>query len=403
MSERRGEVLRRILAGEDGRTEFEEIRFDRRVVAAPGAEDAAAELVALANADGGLLLFGVEDSGAVVGVPEERVRQVGQWIAEVANDNCEPPIRPAIRAESVPDRRGVERCVVAVEIPRGLFVHRTSGGRCYARVGPTRRRLDPPEVVRLCRERARGSVFDGQIVFEAGMESLQWGRLERFFGQSPPVPWLDLLRHSGVSGRDTDGVDRPTVAGLLIFGEDPTDFLPSAFIEAARYCGTEWSSSGLAREIRLGGRVTDQIDAAVAFVAAAQAPGGDCGADSAAPYDLRVVEEGVVNAVAHRDYSIHDSEIRLTLYADRLEICSPGPPPNDMTPEELPYRTFSRNQRLVSFLSKFRSKHTDRLYIASRGEGVRNILQRGECHSGRRPEYDLLGDDLRLTIRAREG
>lgn len=148
--------------------------------------------------------------------------------------------------------------------------------------------------------------------------------------------------------------------------------------------------------------MTDQIDAAIAFVAGARAPGGDSRTDDSAPYDPEVVEEGVVNAVAHRDYSIHDTEIRLTLYADRLEICSPGPPPNKLTPEELPYRKFSRNQRLVSFLSKSRSKHTDRVYHASRGEGVRNILQRGEGHSGRRPEYDLLGDDLRLTIRARQ-
>ena len=401
MSERREEVLSRIRAGEDGRTEFTEIRLHKKGVAAPRTEETAAELVALANADGGLLLLGVEDSGAAAGVPEERLREVQHWVADVATNNCEPAIRPTIQTESVPDPEGVERCVIAIEIPRGLFVHRTSDGRCYTRVGPTKRRLDPPEVVRLCRERARGSVFDGQIVFDAGVEYLRWTCVESFFGSSPPLPWRDLLRRSGVAGQDCDGADRPTVAGLLVFGDDPADFLSSAFIEAAQYGGIESFSSNRVRENRLGGPVTDQIDAAVAFVADAQVSGGCSKRDGCAPYDPVVVEEGVVNAVAHRDYSVRGSHIRLVLYADRLEIHSPGHPPNDLTPEEMPYRTFSRNQRLVGFLSKIRSKRTGRPYAACRGEGVRTILRRGEAHSGRRPEYHLFGSEPRLTIWAR--
>lgn len=405
MSQRREEVLSRIRAGEDGRTEFKEIRLHERGIAAPRTEETAAELVALANADGGLLLLGVEDSGAVAGVPEERLREVQHWIADVATNNCEPAIRPTIRSESAPDAAGAERSVVVVEIPRGIFVHQTAGGRYYTRVGPTKRLLNPPELARLFQERGRGFVFDEQIVFEAGVEALQWSRLESFFGRSPPLPWLDLLRNTRVTARDRDGVDRPTVAGLLTFGKDPTDFLPSAFVEAAQYGGTALSSTELVREDRLDGRAADQIDAAVAFVAASMAPGPgsgrDAGPDEGAPYDLEVVEEGVVNAVAHRDYSIHGSKIRLFVYADRLEIYSPGRLPNDLTPGNLQYRTFSRNQLLVSFLSKLQSKRTDRVYIESRGEGVRTILRRGEAHSGRRPEYDLFGSELRLTIWAR--
>lgn len=352
----------------------------------------------MANADGGLVLFGVEDSGAVVGVPEERLDQVRHWIAEVAKNDCAPPIRPTIRVESVPDPAGVDRPVIVVEIPQGIFVHRTAVGRCFARIGLTKRRLTPPEVVRLGRERARGFLFDGQIVFEADVESLQRSRFESFFGPSPPLPWLDLLRRSGSTRRDCDGVDRPTVVGILIFGKDPTDFLPSAFIEAVQYGGVESSSTDMVRKDRLDGPVADQIDAAVAFVAAAQECAGDSRTSDSAPYDPEVVEEGIVNAVAHRDYSIHGSWIRLSLYADRLEIRSPGLPPNTMTLEAMPYRTFSRNQRLLSFLSRLRSQRTGKAYIASRGEGVGTILQRGEAHSGRRPEYDLPGNDLRLTM-----
>jgi hypothetical protein len=55
----------------------------------------------------------------------------------------------------------------------------------------------------------------------------------------------------------------------------------------------------------------------------------------------------------------------------------------------------------VNFLSRIRSKRTGRVFLESRGEGVRKILQDGEAHSGRRPEYALFGDELRLTLWAK--
>lgn len=65
----------------------------------------------------------------------------------------------------------------------------------------------------------------------------------------------------------------------------------------------------------------------------------------------------------------------------------------------MPYCTFARNQLLISFLSKMRSKRTTgRWSKESRGEGVRKILEGGEAHSGRRPEYELFGNELRLTV-----
>ena len=114
------------------------------------------------------------------------------------------------------------------------------------------------------------------------------------------------------------------------------------------------------------------------------------------------VDEAIVNAVAHRDYAISGSKIRLFLFANRLELYySPGKLANTITLDEMPYRTFTRNKLLVSFLSRIRSKRTGQVFLESRREGVRKILQDGEAHSGRRPRYELLGDELRLTLWAR--
>ena len=193
-------------------------------------------------------------------------------------------------------------------------------------------------------------------------------------------------------------MDRPTVAGLLVFATEPTDFLQSGSIEAARYGGTRLSSDDLIHAERLAGPASDQIDAGIAFVTRFM-QGGD--SPDAPQYDIDVVDEAIVNAVAHRDYAIAGAKIRLFLFADRLEIYSPGKLPNTITLDDMAYRTFTRNQLLVGFLSRIRSKRTGQVFLESRGEGVRKILQDGEAHSGRRPEYALFGDELRLTLWAR--
>ena len=67
-------------------------------------------------------------------------------------------------------------------------------------------------------------------------------RQDAYFGRSPTIPWLDLLRNARVTFRDEDDVDRPTVAGLLVFATEPTEFLASGSIEAACYRGARLSS-----------------------------------------------------------------------------------------------------------------------------------------------------------------
>ena len=397
------QILDQFRAGEDGRAEFKEVRLGDRAVLSPDTEAIAGELVAFANAAGGGVFLGVADSGAVAGIPPSRVDAVERWIVNVATHNCEPPIRPILRKILLPDAAGDDRQVLLAEVPRGLYVHRTSGGRYYVRVGSTKRDLTPPELARLFQERGREYVFDEQAVLTAAVDDLNRHRLEAFFGRSPTIPWLDLLRNTRVTFRDENGVDRPTVAGLLTFGREPTDFLPSASIEAACYRGERLSSDDLVHAERLAGPVSDQIDAGIAFVAQFMQPPPNArpsgGAD--ARYDLDVVDEAIVNAVAHRDYAISGSKVRLFLFADRLELYSPGKLPNTITLDEMPYRTFTRNQLLVSFLSRIRSKRTGQVFLESRGEGVRKILQDGEAHSGRRPTYELFGDELLLTLWAK--
>lgn len=153
----------------------------------------------------------------------------------------------------------------------------------------------------------------------------------------------------------------------------------------------------------IDGPVDRQIDEGLAFVErfVMKPARKGVGRQDYPQYDLAAVHEAIVNAVAHRDYSISGSKIRLFLYGDRLELMSPGGLPNTITLETLPFRQFTRNQLLVSFLSKGKSQKTGRAFIEARGEGVMKILTESEKHSGRRPEYRLTGEELMLTIWAK--
>ena len=393
------QIENQLIAGEDSQTEFKELRLSGRGVQAPNAESVAGEMVAFANADGGTFFLGVNDAGAPLGIPQEHLDAVERWFLNIATENCDPPIRPIVRKHVV-QVKGECKHLILSEIPRGLYVHRTTGGRYYQRIGSTKRDLTPSELARLFQQRGREYVFDERAVHAASVSDLNQHRLEAFFGRSQTIPWLDLLRNTRVITPDEQGADRPTVAGLLAFATEPADFLPSCSIEAACYAGAELSSDHLRRVERLAGTAPDQIDAATAFVTQFMQEGR--AGDGAPAYDVDVVDEAIVNAVAHRDYAIGGSKIRLFLFADRLELYSPGGLPNTLTLTDMPYRTFTRNQLLVSFLSRQRSKRTGEAFLESRGEGVRKILRQGEAHSGRRPEYQLFGDELRLTLWAGE-
>jgi predicted HTH transcriptional regulator len=403
MFDTRWEIAARLAAGEDARVELQGLRFGDGCISSPNTEDMAGEMTAFANADGGVIFLGVDDRGVVRGVPEDRVGAVEGWVINIASNNCEPPLRPVLRKERLPRPDGSDALVMLVEVRRSLYVHRTSGGRYYFRVGSSKRDLSPRELARLFQQRGRTFVFDEQPVPDASTDALDRRQLERFFDPSPAIPWPDLLRNTRVTCVDDEDTERPTVAGLLAFGAEPQEHMPNAYIAAAVYRGARLDSADLVHSEDIVGSVDAQIDGATAFVERfmlkpATKPAGRLDAPQ---YPIGAVHEAIVNAVAHRDYSVAGAKIRLFLFEDRLELYSPGSLPNTLTIETMPYRVFTPNQLLVGFLSRMKSRRTGHAFLESRGEGVRRIIDEGARHAGRKPTYELFGQELRLTLWAK--
>ncbi len=121
-------------------------------------------------------------------------------------------------------------------------------------------------------------------------------------------------------------------------------------------------------------------------------------------FSERAVFEAVVNAVAHRDYSVHGSKIRFFMFDDRLEIYSPGGLPNTLTVDSLALRQSTRNELVTSLLAETPVAETvgdvgRSFYMEKRCDGVPIILRESERLSGKKPVYRLIDDsELLLTI-----
>ena len=264
-------------------------------------------------------------------------------------------------------------------------------------------------------------------------DALDDDRLRPEFARRRGDPEHEVLRYGRILGPDEEDpeVERPTVAGLLALGANPTEFLLSARIEAAVFAGTAAAPGEPVHTETLTGPLVDQVDAAVGFRLPLRRPGrrglgsgercagsrerragnrlvcsrGRCrarpgggrrarsGTAAAPAYPPSVVFEAVANAVAHRDYTLPDDPIRLSLFADRLEVATPGGLPRSLTLEGLPFVVRTRNQCLAAFLRRQRSRILDRPVLRSRGWGVPRYLSRGGA------THDLRDGALVLTLR----
>jgi ATP-dependent DNA helicase RecG len=198
----------------------------------------------------------------------------------------------------------------------------------------------------------------------------------------------------------------PTVAGILLFAMTPNKFLPQAGIDAVAYPGSEKDYAARERATLRGpitpllsnqGLVENGIvEQAVAFVrrntgVTATLIDGARRQEKPA-YPDEAIREAVVNAIAHRDYLLSATDIELSIYADRIEIISPGRLPNGITPERMKAGCrAARNQLIKDVMRDFG-------YLEHMGMGVPRKLIKGMlAHNGTEP--DLVEEGERFIVR----
>jgi ATP-dependent DNA helicase RecG len=392
------ELLEIIRNGENSGVEFKRDTLQNH--------DLARELVAFSNLDGGSVLLGVEDDGAISGLTRPDLEE---WVMTTCRDKIRPAIIPffeIVRGDSP------GRDVAIVRVTRGFDVHslwHNNRHSYFIRVGRQTREPTPEELQRLFQQRG-GVRAELRPISGATLTDLDRRRLRDYFqrirqqdvpSDDDDVAWTTLLVNTDIMIEEGVGA-----GGILLFGTNPSRFLPHARIDAACFPGKDKDYAARER-LSIRGPMTPLfgaqglvesglIEQALDFIKR-NTPVTASLEDGARrverpTYPVEVLREAVVNAVIHRDYLLSSSDIECVVYSDRLEIVSPGRLPNGITPARM--RTgcrAARNQLLKDVMRDYG-------YLEHMGMGVpRKIIRGMRAHNGTEP--DLIAEDEQFTIR----
>jgi ATP-dependent DNA helicase RecG len=348
------ELRERIERWENLHTDFK-ARFDSD-------RELAKDLVCFANTDGGQLIFGVAKDKVIVGI-DDPDRLCGK-VDDVAFQHCEPPITVVQEVLTFDGKQ-----VVVVSIPKGdQRPYRTNYGSYYVRTTSGCRQASRQELLRLF-QATESFYYDETPLLRLTLSDLDLYAFDHYLEATGQDDLKDdrerlLTNWALLSG------GHPTVAGLLLFGWEPQRHLPYAEISAARFLGREASLDPSDRK-DLRGRLLEVIEQAERFLnihlrTAHEIRGFEPERKPELPAEA--LREAIVNAVAHRDYTVH-GPIRLFVFDDRIEVHTPGQPPNTVTEEGMRAGVHVvRNPRIYARLS-------DAGLVTRAGTGVRRMIR----------------------------
>jgi ATP-dependent DNA helicase RecG len=317
---------------------------------------------------------------------------------------CRTLVNPGVIPyyEEVQIDSGTRVAVVYIDMGYSKPYYMERGGEkrtYYIRVGSTSREATREELSRLFQSSGFYH-YDVAPVANTSIEDLDMAELEKYFstyhglklGNLTDSEVKNILINSDIM-QTTEYGDVLSVGGLLLFGKRPQKFLPNSDITFAYFQGNNLSDELLDRKV-IEGSLPKLIDDTVKTIQrnlkAASKIKGLKRIEKVLPKE--VFREAVTNAVAHRNYSI-GADIRVYMFADRIEVRSPGALPNTVTIDKIKIGSYSypRNPLIVQHLRDLR-------YIDRLGRGVHMIFRRiaeiGLPEPGLREE----GEEFILTL-----
>lgn len=344
--------------------------------------DAAAErlaecLVAFANGDGGLIVLGVDHEGQLTEAIWEEEAEAALYQAATL---CRPPV-PS-EWQSVETEQGT---LIGIQVARSPDLHTIADGRVLVRSGAYNRPLSGHEVRKLAASK-NSAEFETDRVPGARPSDLDQAIIQEYLekrearGAARVTSTDELLTEIGALDREGS----PTTTGILLFGKNPQMFFPQSGVVFVKFAGAqprgEDGGVGYGRRDEITGPLARIIERAWNIVYEEMRVGAAINGlerEELTEYPRFAVREALVNAVAHRDYRITGRRIEIRMYADRMEVISPGSLPGYMTLDNLVEEHFSRNPRLVNGLYQWG-------YIEELGLGIDQMIEE-MVHAGHSP------------------
>ncbi|MDQ7046100.1 MAG: putative DNA binding domain-containing protein [Sulfurovum sp.] len=356
------ELIERISKGEDSYTQFK--------VQAVSSKDLAKEFVAFANAEGGILIFGVADDGEIKGLSLDEIESLGQLIGNVADNNVKPPIHPLIQNMIIDDKK-----VIVIFVKNGISKpYKTSSGVFYTKSGADKKIISDEELRRLFAQSKR-LFADEEPINGTDISHLNQQLFDKFLEKYDKKLYrelknsdLDFIRL--LQNFDIMRGENLTLAGNLIFGIDPQRFNKSFYVDCCYFDGNDISVTKYINERRIYGDFETLYTKATDFLKSNlinRQVDENFNSNGVPEISYEVIGELVVNALIHRDYHINSS-IKIFIFHNRVEIISPGKLYNSLTVEKIKIGTsIRRNQTLDRICNNI-------LPYTGRGSGIKRVL-----------------------------
>lgn len=344
---------------------------------------------AMANTGGGVIIIGVTNSGKVTGleIGKDTVERLSNKIV----NNTDPKIYPEISVENVEGKE-----IIVIEIKEAAEKPVMAFGRTFKRVGNTTRKVSRDEYGKMFLEGKRIH-WDEQICGEAILlKDIDWEFVWEFF-----IPLYERTSKKKLVGAPKELLEslgciqseKPTNSGILLFGKNPQKFFMNSHVSLARYKDIAEGAERLDyREFE--GNLFTQIDECDKYIKEHVAVMSrllpyQVQREDIPEYGLFSIRELVTNAVCHRDYSNQHTRVIIKMFPDRVEFYNPGGLPEEITPENITEKQFSRNPVIAKVLAKVR-------YIEELGEGWNKIVKEHREHP-LKPELPKIMAD-RFTV-----
>ncbi len=405
----KSELVQIIANGENSGVEFK--RDDCRP------EQLAREIVAMVNLNGGMVLLGVEDDGAISGVGRKNLEE---WVMDtVVSKKIHPLILPFYEEIQIDDQRKVAVISFTQGVAKPYVLRNNNREDIYIRVGSTSRLATREQQARLF---ASGGLLHTELLPVSGttLDSLDIDRLEDYLRnvvEDPEIPstesaWEKRLCNLGLMSDVREVRPVTSIAGLMLFGYFPRKFVRQAGIRLMVFNGPEkdyqaqldeildgpmvgrWKETGDGlRRLISPGLIEDCLRMMRPFISKETGVIEDqLRRDRIWFYPIEALRELIINALAHRDWT-RSVDIEVAIYSDRLEVVSPGALQNSMTVEKMIAGQRSpRNPLIVEVLRDYG-------YVDARGMGIRTkVIPLMRRKNGTDPVFQATDDFLKTTL-----
>ena len=321
-------------------------------------QDLANEVASFANANGGVIVVGITDDGIIEGFNLYGPKKLNEC-QKVVSGYLNPSPVCEIELVNIKNKNDEEDHILLFHVePAMNYIVRNNKDEVYCRQGDSSIKLTSDQIRSLEYDRKERD-FEAEVLIDSSMNDIDLEMVELYKKKLGTESSTEQVLKARGFLREKQGSLHLTKAGMLLFGKNPTVYLPGARVRVLKFEGIDFQvgeDMNIVKDKTFDSCLYKTIEQAREFINSQLREFTHLNQnglfETVPEYPEFAWYEGLVNAVTHRDYSNSGEHITVKLYDDRLEICSPGKLGGFVTLETMKTKRYSRNPQIARVLNE---------------------------------------------------